>query len=181
MANQSIIVGGKEIQLVAPKADLTPATRQPGGKYEPTTPAAIRRQYPLDVLVEADLQPWRAAVQFSFPTFLGFGEHNGHKTVIVNFPNGISYGAMYLQFGATQRVTQMVMKRSTAGYNEGLGVDNFGDPLYNTNANGLYTAANTWVTRNLSVIRAKQMFGVGLNGNNSAVLEFYFIDDMSPI
>lgn len=33
MPNQSVIIGGKEIQLVTPKSDCSIASRQPGGKY----------------------------------------------------------------------------------------------------------------------------------------------------
>lgn len=46
MANRYVTVGGKQIPIVAPKRDLTIASRLPGGKYE--IPSQVEPPPPID-------------------------------------------------------------------------------------------------------------------------------------
>ena len=145
-----------------------------------------REAYPLDNMLEEQVTPWRANTTWPFPEFLGFGEYNGHRTVKYRFGQASTRQNGLVKFLAEQRITQIVYKRDKVQYTNANGYKSIEEiPGFNTsiNANGLGSAtANVWYTRNLTVARSGEFFGVSVNNTPSypVTIEFYLIDDLEP-
>lgn len=144
-----------------------------------------RTAYPLDFISAEKVIPWRVNTQHPYPTFLGFGEYNGHKTVKVRFTTGGTIQRVYIELPVDHRIAQLMYKRDKPQYSEALGYVSLQEStLIDGNADSLgNAAANVWYLRSLSVKRVGKYFAVGINNTTTypVIMEFYLVDDLATI